>query len=202
MPGLTARRLAAAALACLVLAGALPAASQAWENPANDPRLLNEPIEGDQYDYAHRCGPHSTPGIRLLTRWVDRHFRGDYWGVYRCEKLGKGTKSLHSEGRALDWRLDAGRKREKRQANFLIERLLATDQNGNAHALARRMGVQEIIFNCKSWFSGADGMGPYSACQGGHVDRTTAHKNHIHIGLNKQGAAAKTSFWKSPLAGR
>jgi hypothetical protein len=174
--------------------------AHAWPNPADDPRLLNAPIEGDRYDYAHKCGPHSTPGIRRLTRWVDRHFRGDYWGVYRCEKLGHGTKSLHSEGRALDWRLDAGRKREKRQANFLIERLLATDENGNAHALARRMGVQEIIFNCKSWFSGADRMSPYSACEGGHTDRTTAHKNHIHIGLNTQGARAKTSFWKSPLA--
>ena len=64
------------------------------------------------------------------------------------------------------------------------------------------MGVQEIIFNCRSWFSGSDGMEPYSACEGGRVDRTTAHKDHVHIGLNIAGAAATTSFWKSGLAGR
>lgn len=179
----------------------LPAAAAAWPNPANDPKLLNEPIEGEGYDHARKCGPRSTPGIRLLTKWIDRHFRGESWGVYRCQKLSENTRSLHSEGRALDWRLDAGRKRERRAANFLIERLLEADDNGNERALARRMGVQEIIFNCRSWFSGSDGMGPYSGCSG-KTDRTTAHKDHVHIGLNKDGAAATTSFWKSGLAAR
>lgn len=180
---------------------ALPAGAAAWPNPANHPRVLNAPIEGDSYDHARKCKPRSTPGIRLLTKWIDRHFRGESWGVYRCQKLSKSTKSLHSEGRALDWRLDAGRKRERRAANFLIERLLATDENGNERALARRMGVQEIIFNCRSWFSGLDGMGRYSACNG-RVDRTTAHRDHVHIGLNKRGAAGRTSFWKSGLGGK
>jgi hypothetical protein len=195
------RRGGIAALAVAAIL-ALPTAALAWANPANDPKLLNDTIEEETYDHAHKCGPRSTPGIRLLTKWIDRHFRGESWGVYRCQKLSKDTTSLHSEGRALDWRLDAGRKRERRAANFLIERLLAADANGNDRALARRMGVQEIIFNCKSWFSGSDDMGPYSACQGGRVDRTTAHKDHVHIGLNKAGAAGTTSFWKSGLAGR
>jgi hypothetical protein len=179
-----------------------PASVAAFSNPANHRKLVNDPIEGDAYDRAHKCFPRSTPGIRMLTRWVDRHFRGESWGVYRCQKLSKDTKSLHSEGRALDWRLDARRKRERRAANNLISMLLATDDNGNERALARRMGLQEIIFNCRSWFSGSDGMGPYSGCEGGRVDRTTAHKDHIHLGLNKQGARGKTSFWKSGLGGR
>jgi hypothetical protein len=195
----SARRLIAVIAAAAL---ALPAGAAAFSNPANDPKVLNDPIEGDSYDTAHKCGPRSTPGIRMLTKWVDRHFRGESWGVYRCQKLSKNTKSLHSEGRALDWRLDAGRKRERRAANSLISMLLAKDENGNERALARRMGLQEIIFNCKSWFSGSDRMGPYSACQGGRVDRTTAHKDHIHLGLNKQGAKGKTSFWKSGLGGR
>jgi hypothetical protein len=191
------------ALALAVVAAlALPASALAWPNPANDPKLLNDPIEDESYDHARKCKPRSTPGIRALTKWIDRHFPGESWGVYRCQRLDKDSMSLHSEGRALDWRLDAGRKRERRAANFLIERLLATDENGNERALARRMGVQEIIFNCRSWFSGSDGMDRYSACEGGRVDRTTAHKDHVHIGLNKAGAAAKTSFWGSGLAGR
>jgi hypothetical protein len=190
------RAIPALAVAMLL---ALPAGAAAWPNPANHPKVLNDPIEGDDYDHATKCGPRSTPGIRLLTKWIDRHFRGESWGVYRCQKLSKNTKSLHSEGRALDWRLDAGRKRERRAANFLIERLLAADENGNERALARRMGVQEIIWNCKSWFSGSDGMRPYSACQGGGVDRTTAHRDHVHIGINLAGASGRTSFWKSGL---
>ena len=193
-------RLLGFALAAVLLV--LPAAAGAWPNPANHPKVVNDPIEGDDYDHARKCGPRSTPGIRLLTKWIDRHFRGESWGVYRCQKLSKNTKSLHSEGRALDWRLDARRKRERRAANFLIKRLLAADENGHERALARRMGVQEIIFNCRSWFSGSDGLGPYSACQDGKVDRTTAHRDHVHIGLNRRGAKAKTSFWKSGLGRR
>ena len=135
-----------------------------WPNPANDPALLNQPIEDDAYDHAHKCRPRSTPGIRLLQQWIDRHFPGESWGVFRCERLSKDSRSLHSEGRALDWHLDAKRKRERRAANFLIERLLAPDELGNEHALARRMGVQEIIFNCRSWFSGSETLEPYSAC--------------------------------------
>ena len=69
-------------------------------------------------------------------------------------------------------------------------------------ALARRMGIQEIIWNCHSWWSGADGMGKYYACftdsgkRRKHVNLTEAHKDHIHIGLNWAGARKRTSFWQ------
>jgi hypothetical protein len=169
----------------------------AWPNPANDRRLLSQPIEEPSYDEAHKCRPRSTPGIRLLTKWIDRHFPGDSWGVWRCQRLDKDTRSLHSEGRALDWRLDARNKRERRAANFMIERLIAPDELGNENALARRMGIQELIFNCRSWFYGGE-LGRYSGCGKG-VDRTTAHKDHVHIGMNWAGAKAKTSFWRSGL---
>jgi hypothetical protein len=175
---------------------AFASAAPAWQNPANDPKLLNQPIEDSTYDTAHRCHPRSTPGIRMLTAWMGRHFRGESWGVYRCERLSKNSRSLHSEGRALDWHLEAKNPRDRRNAYFLISRLLATDANGNEHALARRMGIEELIFNCQSWFAGADGLGPYSACEDKHVDRTTAHRNHVHIGMNWAGAKAKTSFWR------
>ncbi|CAN5458957.1 hypothetical protein BH20ACT15_BH20ACT15_09740 [soil metagenome] len=93
-------------------------------------------------------------------------------------------------------------KRERRAAYFMIDCFLAPDANGNPNALARRMGVQELIYDCKSWFSGSEALGPYSGCGGGKVGRTAAHRDHIHIGLNRRGARAKTSFWKSPLAHR
>jgi hypothetical protein len=70
------------------------------------------------------------------------------------------------------------------------------------------MGIQELIWNCTGWFSGAGGMGPYSACYDKNgkrdrkVDDTTAHRNHIHIGLNWAGACMQTSFWRSAAAHR
>lgn len=193
------RALLIALCGAFLATGGLVATAAAWPNPANDPRLLNEPIEDPTYDHAQKCGPRSTPGIRLLTGWLGRRTPGESWGVYRCERLDADSRSLHSEGRAIDWRLDSKNKRERRSANFLIKRLIATDELGNTNALARRMGVQEVIFNCRSWFSGSDGLGRYDACNRKGVDRTTAHKDHVHIGLNRQGAKAKTSFWRSGL---
>ena len=29
-----------------------------------------------------------------------------------------------------------------------------------------------------------------------HVDPTVGHRNHVHIGMTKAGAAARTSFWR------
>jgi hypothetical protein len=154
-----------------------------------------------RYDYAHRCLGHAQRGTKLLEAWLTAHWAGESWGIVRCEKfVGRPIWSLHSEGRALDWRLDAGRPAERRAALRLIGMLLAPDRTGTPTALARRMGVQEIIFDCRSWYAGAAGMGSYSVCRSRGVDRTTAHRDHVHIGLNWPGARAQTSFWRSALA--
>ena len=102
---------------------------------------------------------------------------------------------LHSEGRAIDWSLDRGVCRERRAANRLVRLLLAEDKRGQPHALARRMGVQEIIWGCESWYSGPGGLRPYGPCESGDVSKTTAHRDHVHLGLNWPGARERTSFW-------
>jgi hypothetical protein len=125
----------------------------------------------------------------------------------RCEKLGKANFSLHSEGRALDWHLDVHNAGDRAEAKRLIDLFLAPDKNGTMHALARRMGIQELIWNCTGWFSGDGGMRPYSVCYDSNgkprkVDDTTSHRDHVHIGLNWAGARMKTSFWQSPVSKR
>jgi hypothetical protein len=198
--------LAGLALALIVVA-ASAASIKPSHNPANDPRLLNKPIEDFRYDYAKRCRDDMPPGMRALRRWLEQNVRGESWGIYRCEKLGPGNYSLHSEDRAIDWHLDRNIPADKRAAMDLIHTLLATDKNGNYAALARRMGVQGLIYNCRDWWSGMQGLGKYSYCfkpNGNrihHLDPTQAHQNHVHIELNWPGAKKKkTSFWHSPLA--
>jgi hypothetical protein len=121
----------------------------------------------------------------------------------RCEHLSPHDFSVHAEGRAIDWHLDARKPQERRAAMRLIDTLLATDENGNPHALARRMGIQGIIFDCRSWWSGTDDLGEYSYCKqnAGHLDPAQAHRDHVHLELNWPGARMETSFWQSPLAG-
>ncbi len=63
------------------------------------------------------------------------------------------------------------------------------------------MGIQEIIFNCRSWWSGSESMEPYSLCvdrrgkKRKKVNATLAHRDHVHIGLSRAGARKRTSFW-------
>lgn len=186
--------LALAAIVGTGLAQALPNG-----NPAN--RLAKLPIDDYRYDHATGCKKHPQPGTIALQRWLQANAAGVSWGIMRCSKLGQGNFSLHAEGRALDWHLDARNRKQLRAANRLIKLLLATDKKGNRHALARRMGIQEIIWNCHSWWSGSDAMGKYSQCfnEKGkrlqHVNFTTAHKDHIHFGLSWRGARKRTTFW-------
>lgn len=170
-------------------------------NPAD--RLLAQPIEDYRYDHANRCTRHPRRGTLALERWLAAHSRGHSWGIMRCEKLSRRNYSLHSEGRALDWHLDARNAADRRAGRRLIRLLLAPDRYGNPHALARRMGVQEVIWDCRAWWSGAAEPGRYSVCYSRRgkprrrVDATAAHRDHIHIGLNRMGAARLTSFWRS-----
>ena len=70
-----------------------------------------------------------------------------------------------------------------------------------ADAADRRMGVEELIWDCGYWGAGMTQFDKYPACfnkhgtRRKHVDPTVGHRNHIHIGLTKAGAARRTSFW-------
>jgi hypothetical protein len=169
-------------------------------NPAD--RMLGVPIEDSVYDPATHCTPHAKrPGMVALQRWLEANARGVSWGTYRCERWGKDSASLHAEGRALDWHLDRSNAADAREAQRLIRLLLAPDEAGDPQALARRMGLEEIIWDCGYWGAGMPDFRPYSVCFNKHgkarkhVDVTLAHRDHIHFGLSKAGAAAQTSFW-------
>jgi hypothetical protein len=169
------------------------------DNPAD--ALVDVPIEDSNYDKATKCKRRASPGILALNAWLGENSRGEFWGSYRCEIWGKGKASLHAENRAIDWHLDAAVKADRKAADKLFRLLLAPDSAGNPQALARRMGVQELIFDCGYWGAGMTNFKPYGACftkkgkPRKKVDRTTAHRDHVHIGMSKAGAKGSTSFW-------
>jgi hypothetical protein len=168
-------------------------------NPAD--RLAAKPIEGFTYDSATHCKNQRNAGITKLAGWLADNTRGVFWGSYRCEKWGKHSASLHAENRAIDWHLDVSSKADRKAADKLIRLMLAPDKAGNPQALARRMGVEELIWDCGYWGIGMPEFKPYSVCykpngkKRKRFDRTAAHQDHIHIGMTKAGAKARTSFW-------
>jgi hypothetical protein len=193
----------------LALGLAAPAAAQepSWpvaytaqkDNPAD--ALAELPIEDPTYDAATHCSKRPKPGMTALVGWLGRNAGGAFWGTYRCEKWGRRSASLHAEGRAVDWALDVDVPDQRREAERLIALLLAPDRLGATQALARRMGVEEIIWDCGYWAAGMSQFRPYSPCLSKRgklrrkVDKTIAHRNHLHIGMSKAGAAKRTSFW-------
>lgn len=166
--------------------------------------LGSRPLEALRSDDALGCAKRAQPGALALESWMARHWIGASWGILDCRHV-ENTKqwSLHAEGRALDWRLDAAIPGERAAADRLIARLLAPDGQGRPFALARRMGLQEIIFNCRIWQADGLGMGRYGLCR--HrphgrkrkpIRRTIEHLDHVHLGLNWDGAKKRASFWR------
>jgi len=170
------------------------------ENPAE--AFVAEPIENSVYDPATKCAPKTKPGMVALQHWLETNVRGVFWGSYRCDKWGKDSASLHAENRAIDWHLDVSSRADRRAANRLFTLLLAPDSAGNPQALARRMGVEELIWDCGYWAAGMPDFRPYSPCYTKRgklrkrVNVTVAHRDHVHIGMTKAGARARTSFWR------
>jgi hypothetical protein len=197
----------AGAVAALALIVAAPAGafrlgatvSPVAGNPAD--RLADLPADPEEYDPATHCSTTTRPGMVALVGWLGRHARGSSWGTYRCEKWGPHEASLHAENRAVDWHLDVGVPADRAAARRLIRVLLAPDRNGLPHALARRMGVEEIIWDCSYWGAGMAEFRPYSPCLNANgarrkrVDPTIGHLDHLHVGMSKAGAAMRTSFW-------
>jgi hypothetical protein len=194
------QRILLLALCCAATA----APAQAFRLPANFGPLpgnpadrLSAPIDAETYDPATHCtGPRHRKGMVALQRWLQTNSRGVFWGSYRCELWGKHSASLHAEDRAIDWHPS-----DRAAARKLIDELLAPDKAGDQHALARRMGVEELIWDCSYWGAGMQNFEKYGYCYGRsgklrrHLDPTAAHRNHVHIGMTRRGAAAKTTFW-------
>ncbi len=193
-----------------VLTLAAPAAAHAYDWPvaytsvAHNPAdtLDDLPLEASTYDPATHCSKKTKPGTEALVGWLQHNAKGTFWGSYRCEKWGPHSASLHAENRAVDWHLDVDVPADRKEAERLIALFLAPDKLGQPQALARRMGIEEIIWDCGYWGAGMDQFKPYSVCLNKHgklrskVDKTLGHRDHLHLGLTKAGAAKKTSFWR------
>jgi len=184
-------------------AGAVRVAALTPEVPASPAEhLARLAPDLEEYDRATGCSRAPRLGMSAFGAWLTRTTTGSSWGTYRCERWGDGTASLHAEGRAVDWHLDARDPAQRRAGKRLIAVLLAPDSAGTPHALARRMGVQELIWDCSYWSAGSADFVPYAPCfaEDGEprrrVSPTVGHLDHLHIGLTRAGAMKRTSWWR------
>ncbi len=189
----------ALAVACNLTLGAAGSASAQEQRAtvtSSAPYLLMpvEPYAG--YQPQTTCRQTPKPGVLLLADWLVA--RGGGYGPITRPCSDAGT-SEHKESRAFDWLLDARSESDEALAAALLDELLAPDDLGDPHALARRMGVMYLIWN-DTMYASYDGFVPKrylsSSCRSRRTcSPTLRHRDHMHISLTRKGARGATSWY-------
>jgi hypothetical protein len=180
----------AAILAVLLLAlllGSPPPLASAAAGPLPAPELPAEIDAYARYEGQRLCSSREQPGVAAFRSLLQDHYGANPRGILR--DCSTGGRSEHKEGRAYDWMMDASNPSDRAAVEEVLDWLLATDEHGNPHAMARRLGIMYIIWNRQTWSVwGRDH---------GWVDYTGAspHTDHVHFSFSWDGAEKRTSFW-------
>lgn len=196
-PTVTPLLITALLLAALVGTTAVPSAAAAPKTPNFGPAIEGYP----RYEVEDGCDPTEKPGAQQMRDLLLATY-GSAWTniVRKCSPADSG----HEEGRSVDWSRDVDVPAQKAQVDDFLTWLLATDAHGNKHAMARRMGVQYVMWNGLIWgaYSPSKGWQPQKSgdCSASTSSDTFCHRDHVHISLTWDGAWAKTSFYTGEVA--
>ena len=144
------------------------------------------------------CDPTPKPGAVQLADLIRETYGSLARSIWIPRACHIGGRSEHKEGRAVDWMINRRVKEQRLAAEAFIDWLLATDDQGNRFAMARRLGIMYIGWDDRIWESYRGGA--WSELKGcfskpNVSDDTYCHRDHIHISLTWDGASGLTSFW-------
>jgi hypothetical protein len=131
-----------------------------------------------KYEPATRATGGPAPGARALMAWYLGNFArqgGTNLGIYNNRTVrGGSTKSLHAEGRAVDFGVNP---HGAEYGTLLAERL---------RLVSGELGIQCIIWNRRIWSSAYPDAGwrRYSG--------TNPHLDHLHVELTRSAASLLT----------
>jgi hypothetical protein len=152
-----------------------------------------------------RCKPKPKPGVVAFQELLQAAYPDSTWfGISRACKVG--GRSEHKEGRALDWSRNAAVPAERVQVKELLGWLLATDQYGNRHAMARRLGIMYVIWNRRMWSSWDEGWEVICVQRGARCRDPESkavvhpHRDHVHFSFGWPGAKMQTTYWNPDLS--
>jgi len=153
-----------------------------------------EPYAG--YQPQTTCRQTPKPGVLMLADWLVA--RGGGYGMI-TRACSSSSTSEHQESRAFDWILDARDDADQALVVALLDEILAPDDTGAPHALARRMGIMYVIWN-DTMYAAYDGFEPKrylsSSCRTKRsCSPTLRHRDHLHISLTRKGARGTTSWY-------
>ena len=136
-----------------------------------------------KYQEGYRCLDGNLPGPTAFAKLLNSHYGAHIYGINRT------CAAEHGEGRALDWMVNAYNADGLALGNAITRWLSAPDAQGRPGAMARRFGINYIIWNRQMWraYDPGRGWAPYSG--------VSPHTDHIHISFTWDGAYQQTSWW-------
>jgi hypothetical protein len=152
-----------------------------------------------RWERENTCSPTEKPGAAALRKLLRKTYGSSITSstVRACSASDSG----HEEGRAIDWMANRRLPAQKALADAFIAWLQAPDSYGNPDAMARRLGVEYVIWNNRVWrgYDPARGWTVYDRCLSKKKRHKRAydnacHRTHVHISLSWDGAYQRTSF--------
>ncbi len=193
IPARTIAAVSAAMIAFALLTSPAQAAAIPYPKPSRTlPAALDVVAP---YQKGTLCLTVNQPGAVAFAKLLNTTYGTHAYGILR-----QCGQSEHSEGRALDWMIDSTKPANLALANALTRWLVAPDAQGRPGAMARRFGINYIIFNRQEWGSWAPERGWFA------YTGSSPHTDHIHFTFNWDGAYKRTSWWSgvavtTPLTG-
>ncbi|GAA4398106.1 hypothetical protein GCM10023168_03800 [Fodinibacter luteus] len=146
------------------------------------------------YQKGTQCLTYNQPGAVAFAKMLNATYGSRTYGILRH------CAAEHGEGRALDWMINANNAEQRALANAITRWLAAPDSKGRPGAMAKRFGINYIIWNRQMWraYDTGRGWAPYYG--------VSPHTDHIHFSFNWDGARMRSSWWSgtavtSPLTG-
>lgn len=153
-----------------------------------------------EYQAQTICDPNPKTGADRLRQLLKQVYGEAVIGIYRdCDR---GGTSEHKEGRALDWMYHWRNLEQRAKVESFLAWLIAPGEDGRPGANARRMGVMYVIWNGRIWgiYRADEGWRDVGGCTTDPAKVKSnydnyCHRDHLHLSMTWDGAAAMTSYW-------
>jgi hypothetical protein len=192
---------ASAVFECPPLAGIYPEPDPCVPTP-QPPDLPEFSTTLDPWPFAPDwyCEPETKPGVVAFRGVLRSHYDIGGSTSRDCDVTWSYEFSYHKMGLALDWRVDATDPYGWASGLSLLRWLLATDSEGNEFAIARRIGITQLIWHNRIWSAHNPTWRIYcdprdDSGQRCISDPTARHDDHMHISFSLESGYLHTTFF-------
>ena len=157
-------------------------AAHAIPSPPSPAHALPSALDAQPpYEPQVSCDPRPKPGVTAFAALMTARYTIGAKGTFRaCQP----DTSEHYDSRAMDWMLSVNNPTQRAIANSVTAWLSA-----NQGAMARRFGIEYLIWNHRIWgvYAPERGWAPYTG--------SVPHTDHVHFSFSWDGAMKRTSWW-------